>query len=285
MISYKKLFLKGHAVFISLLILGAYLGPVPAQAEEAELSAAEVMARKLQDPLASMKAVMTDNTISFGQAGDTGYNFQVQPVYSIPTNRGFNFIPRAVIPIIGAPPASNFPKLGEPRSSGGNTKWGLGDIITQFFFAPSGGGEGWKWGVGPQVSFRTRTDSQVGGPGWGGGFGAIIVGGSGAWSFAGLVSNHWGENEFNILTAQPIIMYNFESIPGTYVGYNNSINLDWNAPSDDGLFVPLGLTGGRTFDMGSGFGLDLSLGLYAFADPPPGAADWQLKPGLTVIFP
>ena len=42
------------------------------------------MARKLQNPLANIKAVMTDNTIGFdgGPNEDTTYSFQLQPVYS-----------------------------------------------------------------------------------------------------------------------------------------------------------------------------------------------------------
>ena len=37
----------------------------------------------------------------------------------------------------------------------------------------------------------------------------------------------------NILTLQPIVLYNFVSKPGTYLGYNNSITFNRKVSSDD----------------------------------------------------
>lgn len=250
-------------------------------------SSAEEMARALQDPLATLAALMTDNSINFGMGDDddVGYEFQLQPVYAVPAPEwGVNFIPRAVIPIVGAPPGSDFPKLGEQRSSGGSTTWGLSDIQAQLFVSPRTEGN-WKWGAGPQVSFRTRTDTKVAGPGWGGGPVGIIVGSEGPWSFAGIFGNVWGQDDFNVGFVQPMIFYNFESLPGFSLSYNNTIAADWSASSDDRWTVPLGLTANQTFDMGDGYGLDLGLGAYGLAVKPDGGADWQLKFAITVLFP
>jgi hypothetical protein len=69
--------------------------------------------RKAQDPLADVKALMTDNTVAFGTSDDqTSYAFQLQPVYSIPTDLGFNFIARGIIPIVGVHEGAGLPKLG-----------------------------------------------------------------------------------------------------------------------------------------------------------------------------
>ena len=151
------------------------------------------MARKLQDPLANISAVMTDNDIQFKTGDDeTSYSFQLQPVYAFDfPEQGFTFIPRALIPIIGAAPESTFPELGDPRPAGGSTTWGLSDIITQFFFAPKTATK-WKWGVGPQISWKTRTDDKVGGPGWGSGLAGVVVGNlTEQLSFAGFLNQHW----------------------------------------------------------------------------------------------
>lgn len=61
------------------------------------------MARMLQDPLANIKALMTDNDINFNAGNDqTSYGFQLQPVCAVSFDKaGFNLINRAVIPIIG----------------------------------------------------------------------------------------------------------------------------------------------------------------------------------------
>jgi hypothetical protein len=74
------------------------------QAEEKGVDADE-MARTLQDPLANVKALMTDNDVNFNTGSkddEVSYGFQLQPVYAIPfEKRGFNLVNRAVIPILG----------------------------------------------------------------------------------------------------------------------------------------------------------------------------------------
>ena len=69
--------------------------PVTARAQDA----AE-MARKLQDPLANIAAVMTDNDVLFktgvGDEDETSYSFQIQPVPAFSFDEaGFNLIARA----------------------------------------------------------------------------------------------------------------------------------------------------------------------------------------------
>jgi len=73
---------------------------------------AKCLAEKTQNLLADVRAVMTDNTITFGTANGTAYGFQIQPVMSIPTDRGFNMIARGIIPVVGAPSSSDLPRLG-----------------------------------------------------------------------------------------------------------------------------------------------------------------------------
>ena len=250
-------------------------------------SSADSVAKALQDPLANISAIITDNTINFGMGGEdekTGYDFQFQPVHSIPTDKGFSIVPRGVIPIIGAPPQSDFSNLGDPRPAGDSTIWGLGDIVVQTFVAPSTDG-GIKWGLGPQFSLRTRTDDAVGGPGWGGGVAGVVVASSGPWSFAGIANNLWGQDGFNILSMMPILYYNFESLPGYFLAYNNTIAYDWDATSGNHWTVPLGLHFGKAFDIGDGYGLELSLGGYNKVVSPDGAGEWQVKFGISLVLP
>lgn len=276
---------------LSGLLAGLLIVPGTVRAEQSETTAgngAAEMARKLQDPLANIAAVMTDNDIGFGVGDDDiGYSFQIQPVYSFDfLEQGFTFIPRAVIPIMGVPPLADVPRLGDPRPAGGDITWGLGDIVTQFFFAPKTE-SGWKWGVGPQLSWRTRTDSRVGGPGWGAGAAGVVVGNLTAQlSFAGILNQLWSyDGDFSTMGFQPNLYYNLESIPGAYVAYNASISADWKANSSNIWTVPLGAVVGRTFDMGGGYGLDLSVGPYWNVIKPDGGADWFLRFGVTILFP
>lgn len=261
---------------------------LPAVAEDA---AAE-MAKKLQNPLASMKAIMTDNTIGFntGTTNDTSYNFQIQPVYAIDfEDKGFTFIPRGVIPIMGVEPGTDFLWLDNnsptlPARSG--STWGIGDSIFQAFFAPHTE-SAIKFGFGPQFSFPTATDTRLEGPGWGAGVAGVVTGSiTENISFAGIVGNHWGENNnFNVMSIQPMIFYNIAAVPGMSIAYNATIAADWSAKSSDRWTVPIGFSIGRTFDMGKGHGLDISGGPYYNIARPKGAADWNFRFGLTWLFP
>ena len=251
----------------------------------ATAQSAEEIAKALQDPLASIAAIMTDNTINFntGQPDETtGYNFQFQPIYAVPA-KTFNFIPRGVIPIIGAPGGANWPSLGDPTAGDGVT-WGLGDIMLQTFFNPKGEGA-WKWGVGPQFSLATATDSAVAGPGWGAGIGAVVVGGAGDFSFALLANQHWGQDGFSVASLQPMVFWNVPSMPGFTVHYNNTIAVDWNAAGGNEWTVPLGLGVSNAFQLGGGHGLDLSLGVYGMVARPEGGPNWQLKFGISWLIP
>jgi len=85
---------------------------------DAQGIAAAEMARKAQDPLGDVRAIMSDNTIGLkgGPDDDVAYGFSIQPVYSLPTPGSVNQILRAVIPLVGVDPGTVIPRLGdEPR--------------------------------------------------------------------------------------------------------------------------------------------------------------------------
>ena len=211
---------------------------------------AAAIARAMADPLGTISALFTDNTILFGTGeDDVSYNFQLQPMYALNFERqGFSIVPRGVIPILGVPGLADLPPLEEQRSPADDTKWGLGDIVLQSFIAPKVSGD-WKWGLGPQFSFPTATDSDLQGAGWGLGFSGVVTGPiTDDLSFAMIIGNLWGlERDFNTLLLQPIFTYNIPSMPGSYIAYNNAITADWTNPSDNRWSVPLGLTFGALF--------------------------------------
>jgi hypothetical protein len=250
------------------------------------------MARKLQDPLANIKAVMTDNVFGFNTGDDDGtsYGFQIQPIYAIDMqDQGFTFLPRAVIPIVGLEPGTRTRITGEdgdPAPSGSSRTWGLGDTVLQFFFAPHTEGS-WKWGVGPQFSLATHSDSDLRGPDWGAGAAGVAVGNiTESLSFAGIVGNLRSfDGDFNTGMFKPMFFYNFDSIPGAYVAYNAVISADWKADSGDTWTVPLGLSIGKTFDMGNGNGLDFMIGPYYNVIRPDCAANWTIRFGINWLFP
>lgn len=249
-------------------------------------AAAIAMAKKAQDPLGDVRAIMTDNTIAFdgGPDDDTSYAFQFQPVYAIKNETRFNMILRAILPVVGVESGIVLPPLGpEPRPPESST-WGLSDTIVQYIFSPKGD-SGIKWGIGPQVSLNTHSSDRQAGPGWGAGAVAVIFGGAGNWALGAIGMQHWGEEDYNVGTLQIIAMYNFESKPGMYLGYNNAMTFNWEASSGNTLTLPLGATFGRTMPIGEGAGLDLSIGAYKLVERPQDAPRWQLKFGISYFFP
>jgi len=242
-------------------------------------------ARKAQDPLADVKALMTDNTIGFNGGADesTSYSFQLQPVYSIDNDTSWNMILRGIVPIAGIEPTVVAPPIGpEPRPPGGST-WGVSDSIVQMFFAPKSDAA-WKWGFGPQVSVDTSTSERVAGAGWGYGLAGVLFGGVGNVAIGLVGMYHWGEDNFEVGTIQPVVLYNFPNAPGWYLGYNNAITYNPKAASGNEWQVPLGLTFGKTMLLGNGDGLDLSLGAYDLTEKPELGSSWQLKFGISYFF-
>ena len=162
------------------------------------------MARKLQDPLANIKALMTDNGVGFGTGNDDiSYSFQLQPVYAVPFEKqGFNLVTRGIVPILGLAPEAQTPIVEDPLPSGNGLTWGVGDTVIQMFFSPRSD-QAWKWGVGPMVSLKTRTDSKLAGAGWGAGPAAVLVGSVGENVSTAFLGGHlWGdENGFRQLSS------------------------------------------------------------------------------------
>ena len=246
------------------------------------------MARKLQDPLANIKALMTDNDINFNTGTDedeVSYGFQLQPVYAIPFEKqGFNLVNRGVIPILGITPGGQKSILGEPLPAGGSRTWGLSDSLLQFFFSPRTD-DPWKWGVGPMVSLKTRTDRDLAGPGWGAGPIAVLVGDLSENISTAFIGGHlWGEeNGFSTSMLQPMVFYN---LPNAWnIHYNNMITYNWDADSGNRWTVPLGLGVGKMIALESGHGLEFFAGPYYNVARPDGAADWTIKFGINWLLP
>ncbi len=182
-------------------------------------------------------------------------------------------------------PEGQRPIIGPPLPSGEDHTWGLGDLATQFFFNPKSD-SAWKWGAGPMMSWKTRTNSKLGGPGWGAGPAGVLVGGFGNVSTAFLGGHLWDfDDSFSLSFVQPMIFYNFENALGWSLAYNGMISYDWKASPGNEWTVPVGAVLAKTTDIGGGYGLDVLGGAYWNAARPQGAAAWSLKWGVSLLFP
>lgn len=230
-------------------------------------------ARKAQDPLAPVTAIFTDNTFTYDDQGNNGTsNYQIQPVYSIDFGDTGHLILRGVFNYNGVP------------SAGGDIS-GFSDSILQAFWVPNAKIGNMSYGFGPQIAIDTADDPALRGLGNGLGLAAVAFGFAGDLSYGGILGHIWGENNVDITTFQPIVLYNTDFLGGSYFGYNNSIIYNWGATSGSRWTVPVGLTAGKTWPQQNGGAVDFSLGLYHLAEAPAGSNQTQFKFGLSYIFP
>jgi hypothetical protein len=78
----------------------------------------------------------------------------------------------------------------------------------------------------------------------------------------------------------------FYNLPGAWtIHYNNAWALNWQGDDGNKWTIPLGAGVSKTFMLGGGNGLDLSLGLYGMIARPEGGPNSQLKFGLSWLIP
>ncbi len=106
------------------VVVCAILIAIPANAEETAddfIAAARVnFGRVLQNPLANFRGIISENAALFGTGGDddTAAVMAFQGLYALPMpEHGINFIPRVIVPVVAAPPLSDFPILGDNRTA------------------------------------------------------------------------------------------------------------------------------------------------------------------------
>lgn len=270
---------------IPISILALLALTLPALAQDDGCDANCQAARKAANPLADVRAIMTDNTYSFetGSTGEDSYNFQLQPVYAIPLD-GANLVLRGIIPFQGAQPQTALPPITPGPTPNTGEINGIGDSIVQAFYAPTPGPSGLALGYGLQVSLPTHSDDALAGAGWGAGPAFVIFGQAGNLSWGGVLAHMWGENDYSVSILQPIINYGLGD--GWYVGYNNVISYNWKAPSgSERMLIPIGLMAGRTFVIdASGTAMDVNVGYYTVNRSPQGGPNRQFKFGVSVFF-
>ncbi len=256
-------------------------------AQDDSVDQAAEMAKKLQDPLANITAIMTDNDFMFKTGQDEfSYSTSIQPVKVWSFDKaGFNIGARAIINIAGMAPESQKSNIHEPLPGGDKTTWGMTDMLAQFFYSPKSDAS-WKWGAGPMFSLKTSTDPKLDGPGWGSGPIGVLVGGSGNFSFAFIGGHLWGFNgNFSSSIFQPMIFYNFPNAVGWAVSYNNQISFDWKATNGNQFTVPLGLTASKVIGLPKGHGIELGFGPYWNVARPEGATSMMIRLNINFVFP
>jgi len=243
--------------------------------DDAKAQAAE-LAKKLQNPVASLISVPIQNNWDFGigPADAMRYTANVQPVIPFSLNEKWNLITRTIVPVIYA----------ESPVKGGDNKYGLGDTVQSFFFSPKEPVGGWILAAGPVALWPTATDSALGSGKWGAGPTVLALQQNNGWTY-GALANHiwsysgWGDQQVNASFVQPFVSFTTKKF--TTFGLNTESTYDWD---NSQWTVPLNAVVSQLVKIG-GAPVQFSLGARYYAEKPSGGPDWGLRFAVTFLFP
>jgi hypothetical protein len=240
-----------------------------------EKSAAE-LAKKLQNPIASLISVPIQNNWDFGigPANAMRFTSNIQPVIRISLTKDWNLIARTILPIIYA----------ESPVVGGHSAWGLGDTLQSFFFSPKEPVGGWILGGGPAFLWPTSTDDKLGSGQWGAGPTVVALRQEHGWTY-GFLANHiqsyagWGDTDVSATFLQPFLSYTTKTL--TTVALNTETTYDWEGSQ---WTVPLNHQVAQLVKFGK-MPMQFQVGGRYYAERPDGGPDWGLRFTVTFLFP
>ena len=263
------------------------LAPVDATASsggtgEDENDPAE-LAKKLQNPVASLISVPIQNNWDFGigPADAMKYTANIQPVVPLSISKDWNLIIRTIMPVIYAE-ATVDDSAAPSRVS--KDHYGLGDITQSFFFSPKAPVGGWILAAGPVAYWPTATDSVLGAGKWGAGPTALALRQQDGWTY-GALANHiwsyagWGDKNVSATFIQPFVSFTTKKY--TTFGVNTESTYDWET---DQWTVPLNFTVQQLVKIGKQ-PIAFQLGYRYYAEKPEHGPDWGLRFAVTFLFP
>jgi hypothetical protein len=247
------------------------------QDQEAEL------AKKLQNPVASLISVPIQNNWDFGigPANAMKYTANIQPVIPFSISEDWNLITRTIVPVIYAEAVSDNP-LAPPSARDDHS--GLGDITQSFFLSPKEPVGGWILGAGPVGLYPTATESELGAGKLGLGPTAVALRQEHGFTY-GLLVNHiwsvagWGDQNVNATFIQPFASFTTKTY--TTFGANTESTYNWQTQEST---VPVNFTIQQLIKIGK-MPVALQLGYRYYIEKPNGGPDWGLRFAVTFLFP
>jgi len=233
------------------------------------------LAKKTQNPVSDLISVPFQSNFNFdvGPEDKLQYVLNIQPVVPQRISDQWNWIHRAIIPVIDQP---------EPVD-----KFGVGDIQYQGFLSPAKTSK-LIWGVGPVISVPSATDDLLGTEKWSAGAGAVALRMDGPWVYGALVNNIWsfaGDDDradVNQMLIQPFVNYNLGR--GLAIGSVPIITANWEAASGQKWTVPIGAQVSQIVPIGK-LPVNFMFGAYYNIEKPDNGPDWSLRFQIALLFP
>jgi hypothetical protein len=259
-------------IILTLIIFGATMvasANVLAEDEKTEL------AKKTQNPVSDLISVPIMNNLGFnaGPEDDLQNTLNIMAVVPQKINANWNWIHRAVIPIVSQPAPID--------------EWGLSDIQYQGYVSPANV-DSVVWGVGPVLQMPTATDDSLGSEKWSAGAGLVALQMKGPWVYGALLNNIWSfagaddREDVNLMFIQPFVNYNLGN--GLAIGSVPQITANWEAESGNVWTVPLGAQVSKIMPIGKQ-PINWIAGGYYNVEKPDNGADWVLRLQVQFLFP
>lgn len=246
--------------------------PAAGPEDKAELT------KKLSNPISDLVSVPFQFNWEQGVGPDeqTRFILNVQPVMPFKLNDDWNLIARVIAPLVSQPPLFD----------GGSAAFGMGDILTSFFFSPTSTGS-FTVGAGPVVSLPSTTIPTLGTEKWSAGPTVVALKQSGAWTYGVLWNQIWSfsgntaRSDVSQMFVQPFVAYNTKSLWTLTVQSETTAN--WKA-DDDRWTVPLNVLVAKLSSFGP-FPASYQFGVGVFAEHPEGAPSWKLRSAIVLLLP
>ena len=247
-------------------------------AQEGETDAA----KEAQNPLGNVISLPFQNNNDFGVGtyGKTNHVVNIQPIIPfLIGNNGWLMMNRLIIP---------FPQsVADNSTESAKNITGLGDINYTAWFAPPSKG-GFTWGFGVVSIWPTASKPELGSDKLSLGPSIVLVYAQPKLMLAAVISD-WksvagndARADVHVFYMQYIVTY---FLPKKWYATMAPINLaNWEAPDGQQWTIPLGAGFGKMFNVGN-LPMDLNTHAYYNVVRPDGAADWQFRVQLKLIFP
>jgi hypothetical protein len=252
--------------------------PPPAASAEGGAAAGADLAKQLSNPVSSLISVPFQTNWDFGVGPEDGERFilNFQPVMPFSLGEDWNLIARVITPLVAQP----------VLAPGGESTFGLGDIVPTFFLSPKEGGI--TWGVGPVFSLPATSIPTLGSGRWSLGPSAVVLKQVGPWTMGGLVNHVWSVGgdearaDVNSTFMQPFLAY------GTSSGYTFSVNSEmlanWEAADGQEWTIPVNFVVSKMTMLGRR-PIQVQAGVRYFLEKPTGGPSWGIRLGLVLVFP
>lgn len=237
---------------------------------------AEVIIKKMENPIAEKVAMSVLNNLSFGVGPGEDIANQLKIKLINFTKHGDRWLlHRPILPIVYQPEIV----------PGEGSKAGLGDLSYRVYLTQKE--KGFLWGIGPAFVFPTATHSRLGTEKWSVGPTIGFAAERGKWLFGAVFINIWSvagdssRSSVNAFTATPFVSYRLGN--GWFVESSPEILGNWKADRNNRWIVPMGAGFGKVLRVNNSPVVIRAAGFYN-VERPTNAAKWEIRIGFDFVF-